>query len=88
MLLSARSVSTSNWRALLTKHDQDGRRLLREILAEPLYFTPEDGTFRSEHRLPAALIQLAGKHRIEIVLSFYSTPQNEVDEAALRRVHP
>ena len=26
------------------------------------------------YRLPAALIQLAGKHRIEIVLSFYSTP--------------
>jgi hypothetical protein len=27
------------------------------------------------YRLPAALIQLAGKHRIEIVLSFYSTPK-------------
>jgi hypothetical protein len=27
------------------------------------------------YRLPAALIQLAGKHRMEIVLSFYSTPK-------------
>jgi hypothetical protein len=27
------------------------------------------------YRLPAALIQLAGKQRIEIVLSFYSTPK-------------
>jgi site-specific DNA recombinase len=37
------------WRGLLsTKHVQDGRQLLREILAGPLRFTPEGRTYRFE----------------------------------------
>jgi hypothetical protein len=37
------------WRALLsTKHVQDGRQLLREVLAGPLRFTPEGRTYRFE----------------------------------------
>jgi site-specific DNA recombinase len=38
----------SAWRALLTKHVQDGRQLLREVLAGPLRFTPEGRTYRFE----------------------------------------
>lgn len=39
----------SAWRSLLSiKHVQDGRRLLREILAGPLRFTPEGRTYRFE----------------------------------------
>jgi hypothetical protein len=30
------------WRTLLTKQVQDGRQLLREVLADPLRFTPSD----------------------------------------------
>ncbi len=29
------------WRALLTEHVEDGRELLRQVLARPLRFTPE-----------------------------------------------
>ena len=36
------------WRALLTTHIQDGRQLLREVLAGPLRFTPEGRTYRFE----------------------------------------
>ena len=32
------------------------------------------------YRLPASLIQLAGKHRIEIVLSMYSAPKNAANK--------
>jgi hypothetical protein len=35
-----------NWRALLTKHVNDGRQLLREVLSGPLKFTPEGRTYR------------------------------------------
>jgi len=34
------------WRALLTKRVEDGRQLLREVLAGPLRFTPEGKTYR------------------------------------------
>jgi site-specific DNA recombinase len=34
------------WRALLTKRVEDGRQLLREVLAGPLRFTPEGRTYR------------------------------------------
>jgi hypothetical protein len=38
-----------DWRGLLsTRHVQDGRRLLREVLAGPLRFTPEGRTYRFE----------------------------------------
>ena len=33
---------------LATKHTQDGRQLLREVLAGPLRFTPEGKTYRFE----------------------------------------
>jgi site-specific DNA recombinase len=36
------------WRALLTKRVEDGRQLLREVLAGPLRFTPEGKTYRFE----------------------------------------
>ena len=36
------------WRALLTKRVEDGRQLLREVLAGPLRFTPERKTYRFE----------------------------------------
>jgi len=37
------------WRALLSsKHVQDGRQLLREVLAGPLRFVPEGRTYRFE----------------------------------------
>jgi hypothetical protein len=37
------------WRALLTtKHVEDGRQLLREVLAGPLRFTPEGRSYRFE----------------------------------------
>ena len=35
----------NGWRALLTKHVEDERRLLREVLAGPLRFTPETRTY-------------------------------------------
>jgi hypothetical protein len=38
----------NNWRALLTKHVNDGRQLLREVLTGPLTFTPEGRTYRFE----------------------------------------
>ena len=39
----------ANWHALLsTKQVQDGRQLLREVLAGPLTFTPEGRTYRFE----------------------------------------
>ena len=38
----------SGWRALLTKRVEDGRQLLREVLAGPLRFTPEGKTYRFE----------------------------------------
>ena len=38
----------NGWRALLTKHVEDGRRLLREVLAGPLRFTPETRTYHFE----------------------------------------
>ena len=38
----------SRWRALLTKRVEDGRRLLREVLAGPLRFTPEGRSYRFE----------------------------------------
>ncbi len=37
-----------HWRALLTTHVEDGRQLLREVLAGPLQFTPEGRTYRFE----------------------------------------
>jgi hypothetical protein len=40
-----------NWRDLLTGHVQDGRQLLKTILAEPLFLTPEGGTYRFEGKL-------------------------------------
>jgi hypothetical protein len=36
------------WRALLTKHVDDGRQLLREVLVGPLRFTPEGRSYRFE----------------------------------------
>ena len=38
----------AGWRALLTKRVEDGRQLLREVLAGPLRFTPEDAAYRFE----------------------------------------
>src|SRR5206468_7553061 len=39
----------ASWRSLLTtKHVQDGRQLLREVLTGPLRFTPEQRTYRFE----------------------------------------
>jgi site-specific DNA recombinase len=38
----------NSWRALLTNHVEDGRRLLREVLAGPLRFTPERKAYRFE----------------------------------------
>ena len=38
----------ADWRRLLTKQTQDGRQLLREVLAGPLRFTPEGRTYRFE----------------------------------------
>ena len=40
-----------HWRALLTKHVADGRRLLREVLAGPLQFMPEGKLIGLEVRL-------------------------------------
>jgi hypothetical protein len=34
------------WRALLTRQTQDGRELLRQVLMEPLRFTPEEKMYR------------------------------------------
>jgi hypothetical protein len=31
----------------------------------------------ASYRLPAALIEIAGKHRIEIILSFYGTKSGD-----------
>jgi hypothetical protein len=36
------------WHALLTKRVEDGRQLLREVLAGPLRFTPDGKTYRFE----------------------------------------
>ena len=36
------------WRALLTKRVEDGRQLLREVLAGPLRFTADGKTYRFE----------------------------------------
>jgi hypothetical protein len=38
----------NRWRALLTNHFEDGRRLLREVLAGPLRLTPERKAYRFE----------------------------------------
>jgi hypothetical protein len=38
----------NDWRALLTTHVQDGRQLLREVLAGPLRFTPDGRSYRFE----------------------------------------
>ncbi len=38
----------NGWRALLTNHVEDGRRLLREVLEGPLRFTPERKAYRFE----------------------------------------
>ena len=38
----------AGWRALLTKHVQDGRTLLRQVLAGPLRFTPDGRSYRFE----------------------------------------
>jgi hypothetical protein len=40
----------SRWRALLTKRVEDGRQLLREVLAGPLRFTPAGRAYRFEGR--------------------------------------
>ena len=36
------------WRTLLTKHVNDGRQLLREVLLGPLRFTPDGRAYRFE----------------------------------------
>jgi Recombinase zinc beta ribbon domain len=38
----------TKWRAMLTNHVQDGRQVLREVLAGPLRFTPEGRLYRFE----------------------------------------
>jgi hypothetical protein len=53
----------ANWRALLaTKQVQDGRQLLREMLAGPLTFTPDGRTcgFEGEAALGGLLAGVAG----------------------------
>ena len=48
------------WRALLsTKHIQEGRQLLREVLAGPLRFTPEGKTYGFEGEASTG-VMLAG----------------------------
>ena len=47
------------WRALLTKHTSEDRQLLREVLAGPLWFTPEGRTYRFEGELAVGRL-LAG----------------------------
>ena len=42
------SQYVKGWRALLTSRVEDGRQLLREVLAGPLRFTPERKTYRFE----------------------------------------
>jgi hypothetical protein len=42
----------ADWRALLTQQTQDGRQLLRELLARPLKFTPQDRQYRFEGEVP------------------------------------
>ena len=37
-----------DWRALLTTHTREGRQLLREVLAGPLRFAPDERTYRFE----------------------------------------
>ena len=42
----------AGWRGLLTRQTQDGRQLLRELLAGPLRFTPENRQYRFEGEVP------------------------------------
>jgi hypothetical protein len=53
----------SDWRGRLTRQTQDGRQLLRELLAAPLKFTPEDRQYRftvtTEGQLLALVVALA-----------------------------
>jgi len=53
----------SDWRGLLTRQTQDGRQLLRELLAAPLKFIPEDRQYRftvtTEGQLLALVVALA-----------------------------
>jgi hypothetical protein len=52
-----------DWRTLLATHQvQDGRQLLREVLAGPLRFTPDGRTYRfeGEARVGAIVAQMAG----------------------------
>jgi hypothetical protein len=48
----------ADWRALLTTHVADGRQLLREVLAGPIRFAPDDETYRFEGE--AAMGRLLG----------------------------
>lgn len=56
------------WRALLTSHVQDGRRLLREVLAGPLRFTPTGRTYRFEGEAAIGRL-LAGMAGLPTVLA-------------------
>ena len=57
----------NDWRALLPRHVQDGRQLLRELLAGPLRSTPDGRTYRfegKEHRSEAC-------SRVRLVLHLF-----------------
>ena len=44
----------NGWRALLTKRVEDGRQLLREVLAGPLRFTPTKRSYQFEGKRRSA----------------------------------
>jgi hypothetical protein len=47
-IVAAVNERVGRWRALLKNHVEDGRQLLREVLAGPLMFTPEQRSYRFE----------------------------------------
>ena len=45
-------MKLENWRGLLSRNIADGRQLLREVLAGPLRFAPEERQYRFTGEVP------------------------------------
>jgi hypothetical protein len=50
VIVAAAREKLSSWRSLLTRNVQDGRELLRQVLAGPIRFTPEGRIYRFDGR--------------------------------------
>ena len=63
----------ADWRGLLTKHVQDGRALLRQLLVGPLKFIPDGNAYRFEGEAAIGRM-LAGTAGLASVATFVASP--------------